>query len=345
MQDFYVYIHLRADSGLPFYIGKGRRRRAWCRSDRSEYWKRVAKKHGVIVELLHAGLSEDAAFALEKKEIAWARQYYDLVNVCDGGEGSTRSSVTEENKKNILNFFEERGRWPAQTIPEEHTLWKAMVTYRSPSSNSYDPDFCDVVAQAMNNRRAGIHVDRVNAAKQEIISFVRAHGRVPSQRRESEVDLHRKMTSYCSPTSKSYDAEFREFCESMGFAKDLVQESVDRIKAFFDEVGRLPDYRSPGEAKLRQKLARYIDPKDTRFRPDVLQWAVERGYTKVNTKETKEAILRFIEANKRKPRRAEDSEKRLARALESYTSKNHNSYDPEFSEEIQKTIKQLKEKF
>ena len=136
MHDFYVYIHLRADSGLPFYIGKGRRRRAWCASDRGAYWKRIARRHGVIVEILHEGLVEEAAFQKEKEEIAWARQYFNMINVCDGGEGACRTALTEANKLAIFAFLEKCGRLPSQSRPDEHKLRKALDTYRSPSSHS-----------------------------------------------------------------------------------------------------------------------------------------------------------------------------------------------------------------
>ncbi len=47
---FYVYIHYKADTMEPFYVGKGRRERANTSWGHSEYWERTVAKHGKIVE-------------------------------------------------------------------------------------------------------------------------------------------------------------------------------------------------------------------------------------------------------------------------------------------------------
>ena len=45
---FYVYEHLRADTGEVFYVGKGSGHRARCRQGRNPYWRAVANKHGYV---------------------------------------------------------------------------------------------------------------------------------------------------------------------------------------------------------------------------------------------------------------------------------------------------------
>ena len=63
--DYYVYVHITADSKTPFYIGKGRRNRCYTRRQRGTHWDRVVAKHGLIVEILHQGLTEAEAFQRE----------------------------------------------------------------------------------------------------------------------------------------------------------------------------------------------------------------------------------------------------------------------------------------
>lgn len=57
-EDYYVYIHRRADNGQVFYIGKGRLRRANNKSLRSIFWKRLVSKYGYWIEKTQENMSE-----------------------------------------------------------------------------------------------------------------------------------------------------------------------------------------------------------------------------------------------------------------------------------------------
>jgi hypothetical protein len=96
--DFYVYLHRTADTDRVFYVGKGRARRAHTRSGRSALWKRIADKHGFVVEFVAQGLTEQAAFALETATIA-ARK--GLCNFTAGGEGISGYRHTDETRERI----------------------------------------------------------------------------------------------------------------------------------------------------------------------------------------------------------------------------------------------------
>lgn len=78
---FYVYIHRRKTTGEVFYIGKGRRRRAWSSSGRNKHWGYVAKKHGFTVEIYASNLQEWYAFELEKDLIAYYGRVQDKTGV------------------------------------------------------------------------------------------------------------------------------------------------------------------------------------------------------------------------------------------------------------------------
>lgn len=93
MNVFYVYEHWRPDTNSCFYVGKGKRSRA------HNFTKRSAA-HTAIVDLLGAqglvaevriiasGLNEEAAFSIEKDQIAfWRSTAVPLANKTDGGEG------------------------------------------------------------------------------------------------------------------------------------------------------------------------------------------------------------------------------------------------------------------
>lgn len=89
--DFYVYAHITQDTNQIFYIGKGRKRRAWAFQKRNKFWKAVASKHGVVVQVLHYELTEQQAFDIETQLIDELGRRdagcgY-LVNMTNGGEG------------------------------------------------------------------------------------------------------------------------------------------------------------------------------------------------------------------------------------------------------------------
>lgn len=110
----YIYIHCRMSDGSPFYVGIGSYKRAWeiHASKRSEWWRRVGAKHGVVVVIAQDGLSRDDANLLEMWLIAKLRhEGYELCNITDGGDGcagvvtgdDTKAKIGIANGKPIIN--------------------------------------------------------------------------------------------------------------------------------------------------------------------------------------------------------------------------------------------------
>ncbi len=113
---YYVYRHIRTDKNEPFYIGKGtvdtdargektQYWRAYDKSGRTDFWKRVISKTSYEVEILFQ--SEDLKLILDK-ESEFIKIYGrrdlglgPLVNLTDGGEGNPG----RQSPPNIVRVF------------------------------------------------------------------------------------------------------------------------------------------------------------------------------------------------------------------------------------------------
>jgi hypothetical protein len=69
INNYYVYGHYRNDTGTLFYVGKGKKRRAFRHENRNDNWHSIAKS-GYTVFFFYKNLPEQLAFDLEKAVIA-----------------------------------------------------------------------------------------------------------------------------------------------------------------------------------------------------------------------------------------------------------------------------------
>jgi hypothetical protein len=103
MENFYVYSHIRKDTGKCFYIGKGSGKRAYLDKFRNQYWRNVVNKHGFEVIILINNISEQKAFEYESifcKEIG----YENLTNIRkENGWGGYKQSQETKDKISKAN--------------------------------------------------------------------------------------------------------------------------------------------------------------------------------------------------------------------------------------------------
>lgn len=109
---FYTYIHFKADTHEPFYIGKGQGNRHLVKTKRNNYWNNVVSKHGFISEILCRWETEHEALEHEKLLIQCFKDIgAHLVNLTDGGEGTSgwipsdswRAKKSASQKANFVN--------------------------------------------------------------------------------------------------------------------------------------------------------------------------------------------------------------------------------------------------
>ena len=115
---FYVYEHWRPDTGVCFYVGKGKARRAWSMRDRNNHHMSVISKLtsmglSVDVRIVLHDVSEKTAFMVEIDRIAMYPKGQ-LVNKTPGGTGISGWKLSKEQKTHLSKIA--KGR----KLSEEH---------------------------------------------------------------------------------------------------------------------------------------------------------------------------------------------------------------------------------
>lgn len=156
---FYIYVHRRADTGDVFYIGKGSGRRAWATQYRTEYWRRVKNKYGIVIEILEWFEKEEDAFRHETFLIAHHRAMgARICNITNGGEGASGNVMPESAKIAISKAKVGRKR-PPET--EETRLRKS----ESAKGRRMSPDaIAKVVAFHKGRKRSAETRAKMSAA-------------------------------------------------------------------------------------------------------------------------------------------------------------------------------------
>ena len=108
LNNTYVYRHRRLDNNKIFYIGIGKKRRAYAAAGRNNIWKKIVNKTDYKIEIIQENLSREDANELEIFLISiYGRIDINtgtLANMTDGGDGGLKVVISQERRKKVSEF-------------------------------------------------------------------------------------------------------------------------------------------------------------------------------------------------------------------------------------------------
>ena len=135
---FYTYAHYKPEGGL-FYIGKGKRRRAYQLDNRNAHWNNIVAKYGKpYVQLLAKWDTEQEALDHERLLISCFRDMnFKLANICDGGQGTSGLghpawnkglTMPEESRQKLSKSLKGKPAWNAGVPMSDEQKAKISAT-------------------------------------------------------------------------------------------------------------------------------------------------------------------------------------------------------------------------
>lgn len=106
---YYIYVHLKKGTDIPFYIGRGQRTRISQKQSRNRIWHNIVKKYnGFDYFKIEENLTNDEANMFEEFYILLFKSWgFKLANIESGGKSSKRPDVSERLKVDNPMFNKE----------------------------------------------------------------------------------------------------------------------------------------------------------------------------------------------------------------------------------------------
>ena len=134
---FYVYEHIRPNTGTVFYVGKGSGWRSGITQHRNTYWKNVVNKNGGFkVRKVAENIDEELAFLVERERIDQLKRLgIKLTNLTDGGEGASNPSEEVRLKMSESKSGEKNPKFNANSLRQKRIRGELKVPKEVMSAN------------------------------------------------------------------------------------------------------------------------------------------------------------------------------------------------------------------
>jgi group I intron endonuclease len=150
-----LYFHKRLDDSTIFYVGIGKdEERAYNKINRSNLWKKVAKKHSYKVVIFERNLTWEQACDLEKLYIRVLGRrdlgLGNLANLTDGGDGIVGAVCSDHTKKKISEA--NKGK-----THSDKTKRYMSETRKGEANNFYGKTHSDETKRQISETKKGTH--------------------------------------------------------------------------------------------------------------------------------------------------------------------------------------------
>lgn len=224
---YYVYLHRRLDDNSVFYVGKGKKKRAWVTKSRNKHWKHIVEKHGYTVEIFKDNLTEQEAFKLEEEQI----KFYGLDNLSNmtlGGVSTTGYNHTKETRSLLKEISKKR--------LEDNPELKQELTDRI-KSVVLAPDHYDKLAELHRARFKTMTEEELSIDTAKRVAWTKDPERLAAAaRKRSERITEEDRKRFSENTKKFWNSMTEE--ERKAFAKNMYQKlrESDNYKNIIEAV-------------------------------------------------------------------------------------------------------------
>jgi hypothetical protein len=200
---YYVYAYLRKD-GTPYYIGKGKGKRAW-----EKHNHRSIPKEQTKIIILEAKLTEIGALALERRMIRWYGRKDSatgiLRNLTDGGDGTSGGICSAETKKKISEA--NKGRNKGRILSSE-TRKKLSEAGKSRKGHIHSVETRKKMSKAGKGRILSAETRKKMSESQK------GHGRIHSaETRRKMAETRSKIWFFIDPNGNEFPIKnLTKFC-------------------------------------------------------------------------------------------------------------------------------------
>jgi hypothetical protein len=190
MKNYYVYTYLRED-GTPYYVGKGKGNRAYLNGRSTPKPPQLDR-----IQIIKENLTEEAAFALERKLIAeYGRKDLGtgiLRNLTDGGEGvSGRVTKPESIEKRVA-----KNTGKKRTLEQRERM---SLAQKGRKSNEYTEEQKAEISRKISESQKGKAKSEEHKAKLSKLNKGKSPGlrseETKQKMRKPKSEAHRKAIS------------------------------------------------------------------------------------------------------------------------------------------------------